>query len=600
MRMAIPNFSRVGRGPSLLAVLASTVAAWPAALSAQSATDVLPPTREEVTRPLSPPDQRPGTRLEVEGEFEKSPCALEGPEFAAVTFTLSGVVFDGLKGMTPDDLAPAYRDKVGQELPISAVCEIRDRAGTILREAGYIASVQIPEQRIENGVVHFQVLVAHLAKVQVRGDASGAEGVIAAYLERLTKEPVFNRYQAERYLLLASEIPGYTVRLALRPAGTTPGEVVGDVTVQRNAAYADFNAQNYGSKSLGRWGGLARAQLFGLTGMGDRTTLAIFSTADFKEQQTIQLAHDFRVGAEGLTFGGAFTYAWAHPSIEDVDVKARTMLATVQADYPFVRTLARTIRGSVGMDITNQKVTLDGLDLTRDKLRVAFARLSLDATDTNFANPAYSLAEPPWRVSAMLEARKGLHIFGATPDCGPLGVNCIGGGKVPPSRIEGESDAAVFRLAASGEYRPMPKFTVALGIRAQYAWQPLLSFEEYSAGNYTTGRGYDPGAILGDRGIGTQVELRYGSRIPASAKRPAIEGYAFWDHAKVGNEDKVVVIDQSNHLDSVGAGARVNFDRFALDAGVAVPLSKVGLDDKKPGPRFLISLTTRLWPWSYQ
>jgi len=128
----------------------------------------------------------------------------------------------------------------------------------------------------------------------------------------------------------------------------------------------------------------------------------------------------------------------------------------------------------------------------------------------------------------------------------------------------------------------------------------LLSFEEYSAGNYTTGRGYDPGAILGDRGIGTQVELRYGSRIPASAKRPAIEGYAFWDHAKVGNEDKVVVIDQSNHLDSVGAGARVNFDRFALDAGVAVPLSKVGLDDKKPGPRFLISLTTRLWPWSYQ
>src|SRR3712207_8356815 len=43
------------------------------------------------------------------------------------------------------------------------------------------------------------------------------------------------------------------------------------------------------SKELGRWGGLLRGQLFGLTGLGDRTTLALFSTADFEEQQTVQL-----------------------------------------------------------------------------------------------------------------------------------------------------------------------------------------------------------------------------------------------------------------------------------------------------------------------
>ena len=55
---------------------------------------------------------------------------------------------------------------------------------------------------------------------------------------------MFNRYEAERYLLLASDLPGYTVRLTLRPAGGAPGDVIGDVTVQRTPAYVDFNVEN--------------------------------------------------------------------------------------------------------------------------------------------------------------------------------------------------------------------------------------------------------------------------------------------------------------------------------------------------------------------
>ena len=582
-------------------MLASTAAlAFPGIASAQSATDVLPPTREEVTRPVSPPTPPPASRLEVEGGFERSPCALDGPEFAAIRYTLRGVEFEGLKGLTPAELEPAYSTLVGQELPIASVCEIRDRAATILRDAGYISAVQIPEQTISDGIVRFRVLTARLTKVQVRGDASGAEQLIANYLGQLTAEPVFNRFHAERYLLLASDIPGYSVRLTLRPAGTTPGDVVGDVTVQRTPAYADFNVQNYGSEELGRWGGLLRGQLFGLTGLGDRTTLALFTTSDFSEQQTVQLAHDFRLGAEGLTLGGAFTYAWANPDVPDADVKARTLLATVQADYPLIRSLSHTLRGTVGMDFVNQDVELDTIDLTRDRLRVAFLRMTLDAVETQYDNPGFSLGEPPWRLSSVVELRQGLDIFGATRDCGPTGAACLGVGNVPPSRLEGQADATLIRGTAFGEFRPMPKLTLAAGVRAQYAFKPLLSFEEFSAGNYTAGRGYDPGALLGDRGIGTQLEVRYGSRFPATAKSAAVEGYLFWDHARVGNKDQLVVLDQSNHLHSIGGGARISFDRFSLDAALAVPLTRVGLFDEKPDPRILISLTSRLWPWSYK
>lgn len=576
------------------------LAAYPAIAVAQSTPrppQVAPPTREEVTRPVANPPV-PRSRLEVQGGIERAPCALDGPEFRSIHFVLRGAEFDGLQGLTRADLAQSYAQYMGRDVPISVVCEIRDRAATTLRDAGYIAAVQVPEQRIQDGIIHFQVLMAHLTQVRVRGEATGAETVLAGYLNQLTKRPLFNRYEVERYLLLASDLPGYTVRLTLRPAGTAPGDVVGDVTVQRLPAYADFIVQNGGSRALGRWGGLLRGELFGLTGLGDRTTLSLFSTSDLKEQQTVQLGHEMRLGPEGLTLGGTFTYAWARPTVPDTDILAKTLLATVEVGYPFVRRQFETVRGTFGMDIVNQNVWLDRAAFTRDRLRVAFLRLGIDAVAHDFG-PQFSAAEPPWHYNGIAELRQGIKGLGASPDCGTLGINCLTPGRVPTSRIEGKPDATVFRLIALGELRPVPKLTLSLGLRAQYAWEPLLSFEDFSAGDYTVGRGYDPGALLGDRGYGTQLELRYGSRIPVSARRPAVEGYVFWDHAKVGHRDDIIVFTERQHLNSVGAGARVNWERFMLDAGLAVPLTHVGPFNSKPDPRLLLSLTTRLWPWKY-
>jgi hemolysin activation/secretion protein len=113
------------------------------------------------------------------------------------------------------------------------------------------------------------------------------------------------------------------------------------------------------------------------------------------------------------------------------------------------------------------------------------------------------------------------------------------------------------------------------------------------------GRGYDPGALLGDKGWGTQAELRYGSRVPQSATKPAVEGYAFWDHARVGHRDGAIIVTSREYLNSVGGGARVNWDRFVLDAAVAFPLTRIGPLNERPDTRFLVSLTTRLWPWRY-
>lgn len=589
----LPSVCTACRTSCTRLVAFTILAASSSGLFAQAAPpQVTPPTREEVTRPTTPP-QPAERRLEVEGGIARTPCALDGPQFRSLHFVFRGAEFDGLQGLTRADLASSYSSLMGRDVPMATICEIRDRASMILKDAGYIAAVQVPEQKIEGGIIHFQVVMAHLTQVRVRGEAAGAETVLAAYLRQLTKQPLFNRFEAERYLLLASDLPGYTVRLALRPAGTAPGEVIGDVTVLRLPAYADFIVQDGGSDSLGRWGGLVRGQLFGLTGLGDRTILSMFSTSDFHKQQTVQVGHDMRIGAEGLSLGGTFTYSWARPSVPDARVLAKTMLGTLELGFPFVRHEAATLRGTAGVDIINQDVRLNGVPLTRDRLRVAFLRFGLDAVAKDFG-PRFSKAEPPWHVTALFEFRQGLHALGASPNCGSGGC-----GGTLPSRLEGHSDATILRSSITSEFRLFPNLALALGARAQYAWKPVLSFEEFAAGNYTIGRGYDPGALLGDKGFGTQAEIRYGTRIPSSAGKPALEGYLFWDHAEVRHYGTPIIVTQRESLDSVGTGARINFQRFAFDAAFAYPLTHVGPDNKRPDPRLLVTLSTRLWPWKY-
>lgn len=571
--------------PAAVALALAAVSAH-SPLWAQAGAQVLPPTREEVTRPDSPRLGPRSSRLAVEGGIEREPCALDSPEFENVRFTLRGVRFDGLEGLGEADLAPAHAGMIGLEQPISAVCEIRDRAAAILSDSGYIAAVEVPEQRIAEGIVRFRVVMARMTQVRVRGNATGAERVIGGYLTALSKRPVFNRNDAERYLLLASDLPGYDVRLTLRPAGTVAGEVIGDVTVQRTAAFAEGNLQNGGSEALGPWGGLVRGQLFGLTGLADRTTLGAFATLDGKEQQTLQLGHDFRLGSEGLAASAMVTHAWASPSIgSDSPVRARTLLASADLSYPFIRSLTLNLRGSVGMDFVNQDVRLGGLDLARDRLRVAFARLVYDWL-ADERSSGRSFAEPEWRLWSLIEARKGLSV--------------LGDGGSPPSRIEGRASAAVLRSNLLAEFRPVPRFTLALGLRGQYARKPLLSFEEFSAGNYTVGRGYDPGALTGDRGFGLHTEVRAGSLIPKGPGRVALEGYGFFDHARIANRDRSPAAVEAGRLSSAGAGARLAYDRFVLDVVFAAPLSRIGPLDEKPDPRLLISLTSRMWPWSLQ
>ncbi|KPF62574.1 ShlB/FhaC/HecB family hemolysin secretion/activation protein [Porphyrobacter sp. AAP60] len=590
---------------ALAGSLALTIALLGAGGAAQAQqSPITPPNRSDLIPPELRRDDRAVT-LTIDGDFERPPCALDRPDFADIRFTVQGAQFNGLERVPGLSLDAAYAQYVGRELPVSVLCDIRAEANAALRRQGYLATVEIPEQSLTDGIPDFNVVFGRLTAVRVRGDAGPSEKIVEGYLEKLTALDVFNTNTAERYLLLADDLPGLDVRLSLRPAaGGAPGDLVGEIAVLRQRGMIDFNVQNLGSDAIGRLGGVLRGEIYDLTGLGDRTSVAVFSTLDFIEQQTVQIGHDFRVGSEGLRLGGQFTYSTANPAtgLTGFNVEAETIFASLYASYPLKRTRAHSIYVDAGFDYVDQDVDLNNIRLTEDRVRMAYVRFAGERIDQQSVLRAggYSPFEPKFRMRYGLEARQGLDVFGASPDCRPNLLACLFGGAAAPSRIEADPTPLLLRMNADVEYRPDPLLTFALQSRGQITGDALPAFEELAAGSFSIGRGYDPGAVLGDSGFLTAFELRYGTLTPESLTAMAWQPYLFTDLAVVWNRDPSRRPANPDRLWSAGGGLRMTWGAgLQGDFAVAVPLERPDLALTKGDVRFLFTLTARLFPWRY-
>jgi hemolysin activation/secretion protein len=581
--------------PLILLVGAAFSSTISSAALAQAGPSPLPSRDEFETEPVKPVTETP--KIEVDGDIERSPCALADPAYSAIKFTLTEATFNNLGPVSLEAILPSYASFIGRELPIAAVCDIRDSAATILRQRGYLAAVEVPVQRIENGVVRFEVLFGKLTAIRVQGEAGSNAKLLENMLGNLVTGQPFNRFEAERHLLLAREIPGYRLRLTLKPTGVTPGDMIGEVVLKHTPLEADFSFQNFAPRDTGRFGGQLRVQFNGLTGMGDRTTLSFYSTADFKEQQIAQASHETFLGSSGLRLAARINYAWSKPSLgaNFPDIKANTLFASTELTYPLIQRMAGSVRAGAGLDYVNQKVDFGGIPLSRDRIRTAFIRIDGEAADREGIGPGGSVG---WRFGGSVEARRGLDIWKASPNCVSVPAVCTATGFVPPSLLDGDPTPSILRGAAFADIRVIRNFSVAIQARGQTSKSALPAFEQFSVGNYTIGRGYDPGAAVGDRGAGFSTELRIDNiRISQSGKY-RLQPYLFADNAWTWNRGSG---GGSTKVSSLGGGIRLNLaDKARVDAAVAFPTQNTVGFNQSGKARFLLSFSTNLFPWRTQ
>lgn len=549
--------------------LTPPVAAWaqPAPSTGTTAAELDPNTR--VSRP---PPRRDAGAFAPE---PPGPCPLETSDLQV---TLNSVTFKGATAVGPDALRAAYADYIGKPQPVSVICAIRDRAARIVFDSGVLARVEIPEQRIAGGALVLEVIEAHVVNVRVRGDVGETQAVIERYAEKLRGMKPFDMARAQRYLLLASDVPGVRVRAAVRPSTSAErGAVDIDLTVAKAGPEAFANIQNTGSKQVGRWGGLVRGEIAGYTQFGESTSLTAFHTLDSNEQWLVQIAETARFGGEGLVGRGSLTYGESRPGdfLKPLGLKSRSVVANLEAAYPFIRSRNQNLNLAGGLDVIDQKTRVGGGVLSHDQLRVAYVRADGDYRT--------EVAQRPVLFSGSFGVRKGLSVLGGSEK-----------GDADLTRAVGNPDAWTLRAQGGVDVAVTDRLTGMIRGQAQYSGSSLLPYEQISLGGLTVGRGYDPAALLGDKGISAAAELRYG---PLQLHPNVVAApYGFFDAGYVASNNALVSgVQKDRTLKSVGAGVVFRlFNRANLEVTYAHPIDATRTGGRRPGDRVLIQLTTSL------
>ena len=176
-----------------------------------------------------------------------------------------------------------------------------------------------------------------------------------------------------------------------------------------------------GSKALGRWGGLLRGQVFGLTGLGDRTTVSVFT----------------HLRLQGAADGPARPRfpSWPqrprhlrllHLRVGEADDSRRACARQDAAQHVRGRLSVRPPPGLFGARLGRHGLCRPGrcAQPRSTSPATAFAsaslRLGFDSQQSDFRQcRLIRWPSRTWRASAILELRQGMHILGATHDCGP-------------------------------------------------------------------------------------------------------------------------------------------------------------------------------------
>jgi hypothetical protein len=190
------------------------------------------------------------------------------------------------------------------------------------------------------------------------------------------------------------------------------------------------------------------------------------------------------------------------------------------------------------------------------------------------------IAQRPVLASAAVQVRKGISALGAS-DAGDPQL----------TRAFAKPDAWVVRGTSAVDVAFTDRLTGQFRGQAQYSGSTLLPYEQISIGGLTVGRGYDPAALLGDKGVSGAFEVRYG---PLQLHPKVVAApYVFFDAGYVANNNaRASGLGRDRTLTSTGAGVIFRlFNRANFEVTYAHPLDAVRAGGSRPGDRVLIQLT---------
>ncbi|RDI40052.1 ShlB/FhaC/HecB family hemolysin secretion/activation protein [Aquicella lusitana] len=474
---------------------------------------------------------------------EKAPSPL-GAEAEKIKFQLNGVILDGNRVFSDQQLKLLYQDKIGKTISVAELFNIVQSITNFYRNNGYIISRAIlPPQHVKNGVVRIQIIEGFIDKVDVAGNPRGAKCLVKAYGENIRACPPLAIKRMEKYLLLANEIPGTTVRAVLSPSKTTTGAADLSLVTENKPIGGYVSYDNYGTRYIGPQQMTGNIALNSMIASGDATQFTYTKTPKGKELTYTDLNYNLPVGDEGIRGLFGYTRAGTHPLFvlqpSQIDGLTNNYYTTFQ--FPMIRTRTESFTFRTGFNYLDSRVTTFDEPLYADHLR------NLDlGFSYNFADRFYGAN----LISADL--RQGLPILGYTSDTNVATAET--------SRPGGRGAYTKIMLQLSRLQAVKGPFSVYGIFSGQWAFNPLLSSEQFTFGGPILGRGYDVAELIGDRGVAGSLEARYDLAITRLLTNLQI--YIFYDAGMIWNMLNIEGTPRKQSATSTGIGTRFFITKY--------------------------------------
>lgn len=483
------------------------------------------------------------------------PRAVSNPLPGAQTarFTLRKIEFKGSTVYAPADLQVMAAPLLNREVSVADIYALAAQITDRYRADGYVvAQAFVPPQAIRAGIIRIDILEPYISEVIVAGDAPRSAAV-RRLVAPWRQNKLMNVHDLERTLLLINDLPGVKVQSVLEPQthAAAPGAMVLRLIFDGEPmAEGRVSFDNYGSKYIGPYqvgGGVSLNNAFWHMA---QTDIQAYVTTQIQELMYGNIAHHIPLPAEGLMLDLGASYSRVVPggSLDLNDIKSRSRVFSLGVTQSVIRSRSMNLSLSAALESRTSTTKTLGIKLSEDRLSVAMLEAIFENADRwggfNDLN---------------LRLRHGLDILGARKT-----------GSADLSRAEGHSDFTSLQMQASRLQPLGDVWALFMSLRGQYAWNPLLSNEEFGYGGNAVGRAYNASEIVGDRGVSGIIEARYTMRPLGNLN---LSPYVFYDIGKVWNTDSVDGDDFSGA--STGIGLRGGFvSGLTFDVMVAKPLTR--------------------------
>ncbi len=495
---------------------------------------------------------------------EKKPTKSDAEDFS---FTLYGVEINGTKAMPKEAFTKIYQPHLTKKVKFSDLQSLAHQMTEEYRKNDYLISkVVLPIQEVKGGIVYFQAVEGYVSEVNFAlNDPLEKQSAdpndrkfkqranIFDYLRKALDERPVTGNNLERCMLLINELPGLKVKGVLAPAKHGAGASQIILTTKYTGIKTTAGINNFGQPSLGRTRGNVKVAFNGLGNSISRTEASFSTAEEMRKLQAVSVHHTLFTGTGGSEIKMAGSLQRTRPGgqgLEKLKIKGNSSFIGIYYSHPLIKTRRENWQTTAGFDLQNSRQMQLGSTTYNDQLRTLSLGTTYDRRD-DFAGGGINLFH--------VNYRQGLDFLGTS------------NGSALSSLPEGKAKYSLLQLHMERLQSLHGPFSIYGAMSGQYAFNKLLSSEEFDVGGAMFARGYDNNEIVGSSGLAGKLELHYTKFLEAFPATMTL--YGFYDGGIIWRRAPYY---KQEDIRSIGLGCRLGYQSMLnLNLLGAYPLAEL-------------------------